>query len=100
MRPDDAELFDFLEASLAGVAVERVESATPVDALELARELANADWSEDEAGRELARLASYQALRAAQSRLLGALLTSPYFEGRGIRVSRILWVALDVAATA
>jgi predicted nucleic acid-binding protein len=97
------DLFDFLEADLAGpapdpeVAVAR-EDAVPL--LQRAAQLVTADWAEDEAARELARTTRYEDLRDAHLLLLRALLRSPFVERKGIRIARIMWRALDVQEAA
>ena len=69
-----------------------------VDVLGRARELVNDEWSEAEAARELASLAAYDELRDTHIRLLAALLRTPFVDIPGIRVSRVIWAALDVSA--
>ncbi len=93
--PND-ELFDYLERSLvAAEDFDLPDALCSRDPLELAMELANDEWSEDEAGRELARRASYDDIRLAQANLLCTLMRNPAVDIRGIRMSRILWAALD-----
>ena len=66
-----------------------------MDVLQRAAELANDDWTEDEAGFELASLCDEGELRRAQQALLAGLARNPYVDFRGIRMSRILWKALS-----
>lgn len=90
------DVFSFWEADLDG---EAVPDGTPVScgALALAIELQTADWTEEEAGAELARRCDARSLHAAQEALLEALQTSPALVVRAICASRALWVALDIA---
>lgn len=67
-----------------------------MDVLQRAAELANDDWTEEEAGWELASLCDHSELHSAQQALLAGLARSPYVDVRGIRMSRIIWKALDV----
>ena len=89
------DVFSFWEADLDG---EAVPSGTPVScgALALAIELQTADWTEDEAGAELARRCDARSLHAAQEALVEALQTSPALVVRAICASRALWLALDI----
>lgn len=91
------ELFDYLERSLVDAEDFEIPAALEWrDPLELAAELANDDWPEDEAGREVVRRASYDEIRQAQASLLCELMRNPCVDVRGIRMSRILWAALDL----
>lgn len=67
-----------------------------MDVLQRAAELANDDWTEDEAGCELASLCDHSELHSAQQALLAGLARNPYVDTRGIRMSRIIWRALDL----
>ena len=67
-----------------------------MDVLQRAAELANDDWTEEEAGWELASLCDQAQLHTAQQALLAGLVSNPYVDARGIRISRILWKAMSV----
>ena len=67
-----------------------------MNVLERAAELANEDWTEEEAGLELASLCDQAQLRTAQQAVLAGLVNNPYVDARGIRISRILWKAMSV----
>ena len=67
-----------------------------MNVLQRAAELANDDWTEEEAGWELASLCDHAELHDAQRALLAGLANNPYADVRGIRMSRIIWRALDV----
>jgi len=67
-----------------------------MNVLQRAAELANDDWTEEEAGFELASLCDQDQLHTAQQALLAGLATNPYVDPRGIRMSRIIWKALEV----
>jgi len=87
-------LFDFLEANLAGgVAIPPHSGA--VDLVTRVAELANADWTDDEAAHEMTRFCTYEEIRVAQVSVLAALVQNPATDLHRIRVSRILWRALD-----
>ena len=95
---DDRDLFRFLEADLSSAG--DVHTATrlddcQVDVLHRAAELANEDWSEEEAGAELARWSTRDALHAAQTKLISALFANRALDLVGIRMTRIIWRALD-----
>jgi hypothetical protein len=95
---EDHDLFHFLEADLSGEsAVDTVarRDTHPVDVLQRAAELANSEWSEEEAGAELARLSTPEAMHAAQRRLICALFANRALDLVGIRMTRIIWKALD-----
>ena len=66
-----------------------------MNVLQRAAELANDDWTEEEAGCELAASAIRPAAHRATG-LLAGLATNPYVDTRGIRMSRIIWKALEV----
>ena len=66
-----------------------------MDVLRRAAELANDDWTEEEAGWELASLCDQTELHLAQQALLAGLARNPYVDFRGIRMSRIIWNALE-----
>ena len=66
-----------------------------MDVLQRAAELANDDWTEEEAGWELASLCDQAELHTAQQSLLAGLARNPCADIRGIRMSRIIWKALD-----
>jgi hypothetical protein len=93
---DDRDLFGFLEADLSNSGnVDTVSGwDTPVDVLQRAAELANDEWSEEEAGAELARLSTPRSLQAAQATLISALAANRAVDLVGIRMTRIIWKAL------
>lgn len=93
---DDRDLFGFLEADLSNAGnVDTVSGwDEPVDVLQRAAELANDEWSEEEAGAELARLSTPEALHAAQTTLISALAANRAVDLVGIRMTRIIWKAL------
>lgn len=96
MSMSAGDLFAFLELDVAKVEHARpAMGATDGDPVLRALELATAEWSEVEAGAELARLHGRAEIRAGQTRLLAALCRSPFVEVRGIRAARVLWSALD-----
>src|SRR4051812_47870269 len=85
-------LFAFLEADLAPqVTVASPEAEKDADPVWRALELATPEWSEQEAGAEMALLWDRETLRAAQTRLVAALHRCPFVHRRGIRAARILW---------
>jgi hypothetical protein len=97
---DDRDLFRFLEADLSRAGdVETVtcRCAYAGDVLQRAAELANEEWSEEEAGAELARLSTRDALHGAQTRLISALFANRALDLVGIRMTRIIWKALDAS---
>lgn len=92
------EPWAFLEADLAGATPSPAwgrRLADPTRLLIRAAELANNDWSEVEAARELGRLATVDCLRAAHTAVLHALILNPFLDIRGIRIARILQATLD-----
>lgn len=92
------DLLAYLEADLVGAerpVARRRHFADPTRLLTRAAELANEDWSEAEAARELGHLASADCLRAAHIMVLGSLMRNPFVDVRGIRVARILVAAID-----
>jgi len=98
--PDTSDdLFEFLEADLKSLRPRGGEAARLEDALPRAFELVSSEWTEVEAGQELARLCDYAALRNAQSTLMAAMLVSPIVLVREILAARALWVAIDEART-
>jgi hypothetical protein len=95
---EDHDLFRFLEADLSSAgALDTVAGGGeyPEEVLQRAAELANDEWSEEEAGAELARLSTRDALHAAQTTLIGALFANRALDLVGIRMTRIIWKALD-----
>jgi hypothetical protein len=93
------DLFAYLEADIVHAQGSRPPSVPKaMDVIFRALELATDEWSEGEAGAELARLFARGELWAGQTRLLGALQRSPFVQVRGIRASRALWSALDQSA--
>ena len=91
------DVFEFWEASLSDRGDALPHSCTS-DPLSLSRELHVGEWSEQEAGLELARRCSLTDLRAAQTQLLATLQWSLVALPQVIGVSRALWIALDIAA--
>jgi hypothetical protein len=87
------DVFRFWEADLTGV--QAPQPATG-GALALAMELQTADWTEEEAGAELARRCDSRSLHTAQEVLLEAFQKSPALLIRAICASRALWVAIDL----
>ena len=96
MATSFGDLFAYLEADVI-----QTQSMRPppvprgMDVILRALEIATDEWTEGEAGAELARLFRRDELWAGQTRLLGALQRSPLVQLRGIRASRVLWSALD-----
>ena len=91
-------LLEYLEADLAGAQVPATRSyddASPARLLQAVAELANSEWTEDEAAREAVRLARPDALRAAYAVAFGSLLSNPFVDILGIRITRILLAAID-----
>ena len=84
-------LFDDFERDLAGT----VTSEWRHGAVAHAFELANAEWTEDEAACELARANRPDDVRAAYSLVLSSLMSKTRIDIRGIRAARILLRALD-----
>jgi hypothetical protein len=94
---EHGDLFRFLEADLSSAgSLDTVPGGPgkPVDVLQRAAELVNDDWSEEEAGAELARLSTREALHAAQTRLISSLAANRALDLVGIRMTRIIWKAL------
>lgn len=89
------DAFSFWEADLTGEPITDV-SRPACGALALALELQTADWTEEEAGAELARRCDARSLHTAQEALLGAFQNSPVLLVKAICASRALWVALDI----
>src|SRR3954447_20752423 len=90
------DLFSFLEADLVRTTSDRRPSrVTDPDPVRRALELATDEWSEGEAGEELAGLFGREELRVGRRRLFAALYRSPFLQLRGVRAARILGVALD-----
>ena len=93
-QPQD--LFDFLEDSLEGAVI---TAPVRLQAMSVSRamELANDDWSESDAARELLWLVDgdRQVLVRLQEVFEGRLLRSMLPEALGLRVSRLVDVALS-----
>ena len=87
------DVFAFWEDDITGV---RASDPSTCGALALAMELQTADWTEEEAGAELARRCDSRSLHAAQQVLLEAFQKSPVLLIRAICASRALWVAIDI----
>jgi hypothetical protein len=90
------DLFDFLEDSLEGVVI---TAPVRLQAMSVSRamELANDDWPESDAARELLWLVDgdRQVLLRLQEVFEGRLLRSMLPEALGLRVSRLVDVALS-----
>jgi hypothetical protein len=95
-RPDD-DVFAYWERTWTDALPVRTEGC--VDVLARAAELINDEWSEAEAGRELAELASCDQLHGAQIRLLEVIVRTPFPDVGRIRLSRVIWAALGVAGS-
>jgi hypothetical protein len=96
--PPPVDLFDFLEDDLTG----RPAPTGPASSDQLlarALEVANDDWPEHDAVRELARLAAGNrlGLQRAHRRLQLALLRNPVPDITGVRASRVVLAALRAA---
>lgn len=87
------DVFAFWEADITGA---RGAGPSTCGALALAMELQTADWTEEEAGAELARRCDSRSLHTAQEVLLEAFRKSPALLIRAICASRALWVAIDI----
>jgi hypothetical protein len=91
----EPSLFAFLEESLAGgvVTAPLVEHA---EAIARSLELANADWPEPEAARELLHLVGGErrVLERADRVLQGSLLRTMIPDVMGVRASRVVQAAL------
>lgn len=72
-----------------------------VDLISRAFELANADWTEQEAGEELARLADGDRTRLldAYEQLIARLIRTPLADPRGVRATRVVSRAARLTAT-
>jgi len=91
------DVFEFWEATWKQDGTV-TDSSWTLDALSLALELQDAEWSEREAGAELSRRCTVTDLRSAQSQLQARLLWSPVVLPRAICASRALWIALDISS--
>jgi hypothetical protein len=83
-------------ALLSGTSHSRPSRSEPVNLLDRVFELTNDDWTEQEAGEELAWLAGNDRhrLTALHQRLVAGLVRDPFPDVRGIRASRIAAAAL------
>lgn len=90
-REMEQSLFDYLERDLVAHSPAQVVR----DPLVHAAELANDEWTEDEACEELAIVTEVDALRSAYARLCATLAGEPALDVRGVRTARILRRALD-----
>jgi hypothetical protein len=91
----DDEVLARLERTLLGLG-SREHRREPVDLLDRVFELAGPDWSEQEAGAELAWLADYdrRLLKVLHQRLVAGLVRNPFPDVCGVRASRIAAAAM------
>ena len=89
------DLFAFLERDLAGERQASTAMLGVLSPLEQVAELANADWSEDEAGTELARTCDRLDLLWAQHLLLNSLMRNAGLDRQGVQMARIVARALS-----
>jgi hypothetical protein len=95
----DATILAYLDNCLKGTA-RRVPRPRQLDLTTRVLELANDDWSEDQAAAELAWLARYDSrpVEALCQRLLAGLIRNPFPDVVGVRASRVAFRALQYCA--
>ena len=98
--PSDDEILAYLDSSLSRPA-RHVPRPAQLDLMERVFELASRDWTEEEAGAELAWLAQYDRpmLETLYQRLVAGLIRNPLPDIVGVRASRAAFSALQYCAT-
>jgi hypothetical protein len=95
----DAAILTYLDNCLKGTA-RRAPRPGQLDLTTRVFELANDDWSEDQAAAELAWLARYdkRPVEALCHGLLAGLIRNPFPDVAGVRASRVAFRALQYCA--